>query len=72
MKLGDRMKRKGPEYETIVGFGPNLLNDNSANTEPEMKVKLINAVCGQGWTLEQMLKCDEHGWILKMAINNRM
>jgi aldehyde:ferredoxin oxidoreductase len=25
---GDSVKRKGPEYETIVGFGPNLLNDN--------------------------------------------
>jgi aldehyde:ferredoxin oxidoreductase len=28
VKLGDRSKRKGPEYETIAGFGPNLLNDN--------------------------------------------
>ncbi|MGB8980869.1 MAG: aldehyde ferredoxin oxidoreductase family protein [Anaerolineales bacterium] len=28
VKLGDGAKRKGPEYETIVGFGPNLLNDN--------------------------------------------
>jgi aldehyde:ferredoxin oxidoreductase len=28
VKLGDPAKRKGPEYETIVGFGPNLLNDN--------------------------------------------
>jgi aldehyde:ferredoxin oxidoreductase len=28
VKLGDKAKRKGPEYETIVGFGPNLLNDN--------------------------------------------
>lgn len=26
--LGDGVKRKGPEYETIVGFGPNILNDN--------------------------------------------
>jgi aldehyde:ferredoxin oxidoreductase len=26
--LGDGVKRKGPEYETVVGFGPNLLNDN--------------------------------------------
>jgi aldehyde:ferredoxin oxidoreductase len=25
---GDQAKRKGPEYETIIGFGPNLLNDN--------------------------------------------
>lgn len=24
----DRMKRKGPEHETMVGFGANLLNDN--------------------------------------------
>jgi aldehyde:ferredoxin oxidoreductase len=28
VKLGDRGKRKGPEYETIIGFGPNLMNDN--------------------------------------------
>ncbi|NJC96185.1 MAG: aldehyde ferredoxin oxidoreductase, partial [Anaerolineae bacterium] len=25
---GDRTKRKGPEHETMVGFGANLLNDN--------------------------------------------
>jgi aldehyde:ferredoxin oxidoreductase len=25
---GDRLKRKGPEHETMVGFGANLLNDN--------------------------------------------
>jgi aldehyde:ferredoxin oxidoreductase len=28
VKLGDKAKRKGPEYETIIGFGPNLWNDN--------------------------------------------
>jgi aldehyde:ferredoxin oxidoreductase len=28
VKLGDSAKRKGPEYETMIGFGPNLLNDN--------------------------------------------
>ena len=28
--LGDGKKRKGPEYETIVGFGPNLLIDDLA------------------------------------------
>ena len=28
VKLGDKAKRKGPEYETVVGFGANLLNDN--------------------------------------------
>jgi len=28
VKLGDGEKRKGPEYETLVGFGPNLLYDN--------------------------------------------
>ena len=28
VKLEDGAKRKGPEYETIVGFGPNLLNDD--------------------------------------------
>src|SRR4030043_1880582 len=28
VKLDDGEKRKGPEYETLVGFGPNLLYDN--------------------------------------------
>jgi aldehyde:ferredoxin oxidoreductase len=28
VKLGDRAKRKGPEYETLIGFGPNLLNED--------------------------------------------
>jgi len=28
VNLGDGKKRKGPEYETIVGFGPNLLIDD--------------------------------------------
>ncbi len=30
VSLGDGAKRKGPEYETIVGFGPNLFNDDLA------------------------------------------
>jgi aldehyde:ferredoxin oxidoreductase len=28
VRLEDGEKRKGPEYETLIGFGPNLLNDN--------------------------------------------
>lgn len=28
VKLGDGAERKGPEFETIVGFGPNLLIDD--------------------------------------------
>ena len=28
VNIGDGKKRKGPEYETIVGFGPNLLIDD--------------------------------------------
>ncbi len=30
VRLEDGAKRKGPEYETVVGFGPNLLNDDLA------------------------------------------
>lgn len=30
VRLEDGQKRKGPEYETIVAFGPNLLNDDLA------------------------------------------
>jgi aldehyde:ferredoxin oxidoreductase len=34
VKLSDGIKRKGPEYETMVGFGPNLcLNDPVLATE---------------------------------------
>ena len=29
VRLQDGEKRKGPEYETLVGFGPNLLYDNA-------------------------------------------
>jgi aldehyde:ferredoxin oxidoreductase len=28
VNLGDGVKRKGPEYETLVGLGPNILNDD--------------------------------------------
>jgi aldehyde:ferredoxin oxidoreductase len=28
VRLEDGQKRKGPEYETLIGFGPNLLNDD--------------------------------------------
>ncbi len=31
VNLGDGQKRKGPEYETVVGFGPNLLIDDLDN-----------------------------------------
>ena len=31
VKLEDGEKRKGPEYETLVGFGPNLLYDNPSD-----------------------------------------
>ncbi|HEX7620471.1 MAG TPA: aldehyde ferredoxin oxidoreductase family protein [Anaerolineales bacterium] len=30
VRLEDGEKRKGPEYETIIGFGPNFLNDDLA------------------------------------------
>ncbi len=28
VRLADGVKRKGPEYETLVGFGPNILNND--------------------------------------------
>ncbi len=43
-----------------------------ANTDPELQTKLINAACGLGWTVEDMLTCGERGWNLKRAINTRM
>ena len=37
--LGDGVKRKGPEYETVVGFGPNLLNGDLA------EIVRLNELC---------------------------
>lgn len=35
------LKRKGPEYETVVGFGPNLLNDDLTS------IVLMGELCDQ-------------------------
>lgn len=43
-----------------------------ANTDPELKVKLINAACGFEWTVDDMMRCGERAWNIKRAINNRM
>jgi aldehyde:ferredoxin oxidoreductase len=37
--LEDGMRRKGPEYETLVGFGPNLLFDNPS------EITLLGELC---------------------------
>jgi aldehyde:ferredoxin oxidoreductase len=37
--LGDKQRRKGPEYETVVGFGPNLLNDDLS------EIVRLNEIC---------------------------
>jgi aldehyde:ferredoxin oxidoreductase len=42
VNLGDGAKRKGPEYETAVGFGPNLLN-----TDLSEVVRLME-ICDRG------------------------
>lgn len=39
IKLSDEIKRKGPEYETLVGFGPNLLIDDLE------KIALLGETC---------------------------
>ena len=43
-----------------------------ANVTPQMQVGLIDAACGYGWTVDDMLRCGERGWNLKRAINNRL
>lgn len=43
-----------------------------ANISAEVTVDLINAACGLGWTVEDMLRTGERGWNLKRAINNRL
>ncbi len=37
--VGDGKRRKGPEYETVVGFGPNILNDDL------VEVVRLNEIC---------------------------
>lgn len=39
IKLSDERQRKGPEYETLVGFGPNLLIDDVE------KIALLGEMC---------------------------
>ncbi len=43
-----------------------------ANVAPKVQVDLINAACGYGWTVEEMMKVGERGWNIKRAINNRL
>jgi len=43
-----------------------------ANLEPAMALDLINAACGLGWDIADMLRCGERGWNLKRVINNRL
>jgi aldehyde:ferredoxin oxidoreductase len=43
-----------------------------ANVTPSVQVELINAACGLGWSVEDMMRCGERGWNLKRAINNRL
>lgn len=43
-----------------------------ANVSPQTQVELINAACGLGWDVEEMMRAGERGWNLKRAINNRL
>jgi len=43
-----------------------------SNVAPEMVLSLINAGCGQEFSLEEILKIGERGWNLKRAINVRL
>jgi aldehyde:ferredoxin oxidoreductase len=42
------------------------------NVQPCALVELINAGCGLGWTVDDMLMAGERAWNLKRAINNRL
>lgn len=42
------------------------------NISPSVQLDLINAACGYGWSLADMLRCGERGWNLKRAINHRL
>jgi aldehyde:ferredoxin oxidoreductase len=43
-----------------------------ANVSPESMVPLINAACGENYSLEDILRVGERGWNLKRAINVRL
>ena len=43
-----------------------------ANVGPSTQVSLINAACGLGWTVEEMMSAGERGWNLGRAINHHL
>ena len=43
-----------------------------SNVSPQMLVDLVNAACGLGWTIPEMMKAGERAWNLKRAINHRL
>jgi aldehyde:ferredoxin oxidoreductase len=43
-----------------------------ANVPPETVRDLVNAACGEQWTLAELMRCGERGWNIKRLINLRL
>lgn len=43
-----------------------------SNVPPQLHANLINAACGFGWSVSDMLQAGERGWNIKRAINARL
>lgn len=43
-----------------------------ANVPAETQVGLINAACGNDWTLQDLMKAGERGWNMKRCLNARL
>ena len=43
-----------------------------ANVSPNRVVSLVNVICGEQWSLEDMLRSGERAWNLKRVINIRL
>jgi aldehyde:ferredoxin oxidoreductase len=58
--LEDGMKRKGPEYETLVGFGPNLLFDNPS------EITLLGELCDR-YGIDTISVSNTIGLVFKLS-----
>jgi aldehyde:ferredoxin oxidoreductase len=60
VNLQDGKRRKGPEYETLVGFGPNLLFDNAA------EITLLGEQCDR-YGMDTISVSNTIGLIFKLS-----
>ncbi len=59
VRLADGEKRKGPEYETLAGFGPNLLYDNPS------RITLLGELCDR-YGMDTISLSNTIGLVMKL------